>query len=77
MISIIALSTVILGISLYRGVLCRGSTVYLNCINPGVMELTRTKIVTITLDSYPLPLPLTLDPYPRPLPLTLDPYPYP
>ena len=87
-ISIIAISNVILGILFYRGLLCRASAVYLNCINRGALELTKTIMCkpqvqnsdydlpsTLTLDPYPWPLPLTLtlDPYPRPLPLTRDP----
>ena len=91
-ISIIAISDVILGILLYRGLLCRSSTVYLICINRGALELTKTIMCkpqvqntdfhlpsTLTRDPYPWPLPLTLtlDPYPRPLLLTLTLDPYP
>ena len=80
-ISIIAISNVILGILLYRGLLCRGSAVYLNCINRGALELTKTIMCKpqVQNSDYDLPSTLTRDPYPWPLPSTLavDPYPYP
>ena len=89
-ISIIVTSNVILGILLYRGLLCRGPTVYLNCIIRGALEFTKTIMCkpqvqnsdyhlpsTLTLDPYPWPLPVTLTLDPRPSPLTCDPYPWP
>ena len=80
-ISIIAISNVILGILLYRGLLCRGSAVYLNCINRGALELTNTIMCKPQVQSsdYDLPSTLTRDPYPWPLPstLALDPYSWP
>ena len=62
-ISIIAISNVILGILLYRGLLCRGSAVYLNC---GALELTKTIMCKpqVQNSDYDLPSTLTRDPYP-------------
>ena len=56
----------ILGILLYRGLLCRGSTVYLNCINRGALELTKTIMCKpqVQNSDYHLPSTLTRDPYP-------------
>ena len=55
-----------LGILLYRGLLRRGSAVYLNCINRGALELTKTIMCKpqVQNSDYDLHSTLTRDPYP-------------